>query len=138
MRVVFHGGRIVTAGPDGVIENGILIVDDGRIGEVGAAGEIEVPGTDAQLIDLEGQTAIPGLIDLHGHVCGFTAAETAEGINPKTVTDSVIRATLNCHGAISNGITTVREVGSRHEGIFNISRAVERGDLLGPRIFACG
>ena len=77
MRVVFHGGRIVTAGPDGVIENGILIVDDGRIGEVGAAGEIEVPGTDAQLIDLEGQTAIPGLIDLHGHVCGFTAAETA-------------------------------------------------------------
>jgi imidazolonepropionase-like amidohydrolase len=48
------------------LENGILLVNDGRIDQVARADEIEVPAG-ARVIDANGTWIIPGLVDAHVH-----------------------------------------------------------------------
>ena len=54
--------KLFTSGPDGVIENGAVLVKDGRITAVGKQGDVKAPA-DAQRVDAA--VAIPGLIDSH-------------------------------------------------------------------------
>ncbi len=59
--VVLKGGELLTVS-HGVIENGVIVMQGGKITAVGAAGAVNVPG-DAQVIDARGMTIYPGLID---------------------------------------------------------------------------
>src|SRR6266849_1922847 len=49
----------------GTIENGSILIKDGKIAEVGSS--IKAP-KDAQVIDAGGQFVIPGIIDCHSHI----------------------------------------------------------------------
>jgi imidazolonepropionase len=51
----------------GMVENGRVVIDGGRIVAVGAASEIAVPAG-AEVIDCEGRWVTPGLIDCHTHL----------------------------------------------------------------------
>lgn len=68
--------RVVTvSGP--VLENGTIIIRDGLIAEVGPADKVAIP-EDADVIDAEGLTAYPGLIDSHSRVFLETPREEAD------------------------------------------------------------
>lgn len=64
--------RIVT--PAGVIENGTLIAEDGRITGVGS--DLSIP-SDAAVRDADGLTLLPGFLDLHIHGGGGADAMDA-------------------------------------------------------------
>lgn len=51
---------------EGVIENGVILIDGQRIAAVGAADTVDVP-SDAQIIDAEGLYVGPGFVDIHVH-----------------------------------------------------------------------
>jgi len=55
------GGKLLTVS-HGTIENGVLLIVDGKITAVGAAGSVAVP-KDATIVDAHGLTVYPGLID---------------------------------------------------------------------------
>jgi imidazolonepropionase-like amidohydrolase len=55
------GGKLLTVS-HGIIENGVLVIANGKITAIGAAGSVTVP-TDARIIDAHGMTVYPGLID---------------------------------------------------------------------------
>ena len=59
--VVLKGGKLLTI-THGVIENGTLVMQGGKITSVGAADSVTVPGG-AQIVDVTGMTVYPGLID---------------------------------------------------------------------------
>lgn len=59
--VAIVGGKLLTVS-HGAIENGVLVLVDGKIAAVGKAGEVTVP-QDATVIDAKGLTVYPGLID---------------------------------------------------------------------------
>ncbi len=59
--MALKGGKLLTVS-HGVIENGVIVMQGGKITAVGAAGAVNVPG-DAQVIDASGMTIYPGLID---------------------------------------------------------------------------
>lgn len=65
--MVVRNGAIV--GADGAIENGWLLVRDGRIAAVGS-GDEPAEASSAEAIDAGGRPVLPGLIDTHFHV-GF-------------------------------------------------------------------
>lgn len=59
--VVLKGGKLLTI-THGVIENGVIVLQGGKIAAVGAAASTKVPAG-AQIIDVTGMTVYPGLID---------------------------------------------------------------------------
>ena len=65
MKTAIVGGKVYTI-TNGVIENGTVLIEDGKILEVGA--NVEVP-SDAKVINAEGKTVTPGIIDAHSHIC---------------------------------------------------------------------
>jgi imidazolonepropionase-like amidohydrolase len=59
--VAIEGGKLLTVS-HGTIENGVLVIADGKIAAVGKAGEVKIP-SGAQVVDAKGMTVYPGLID---------------------------------------------------------------------------
>src|SRR5262244_991841 len=110
-RLAITGGRIVT--PKDVIENGVVLCEDGRIKAVGSMNAIE-PELGSQIINAAGRVVMPGLIDTHFHGSGGddVMADGAEGIR------RISRALLK-YGTIGYLATTIA---ARHE---ELMRAVE-------------
>ena len=65
--VLYEGARIVTGDAAAPIENGALLVENGRIARVGRKGEVQAPAG-ATRVDLTGKTVIPALVDAHSHI----------------------------------------------------------------------
>jgi imidazolonepropionase-like amidohydrolase len=59
--IAISGGRLLTVS-HGTIENGVLLIADGKITAVGEAGKVSIP-TNAEIVDAHGLTVYPGLID---------------------------------------------------------------------------
>jgi len=64
--VVLKGGKLLTVS-HGTIENGVLVMQDGKIVALGSAASVKGP-KDAQVIDVTGMTVYPGLIDSETHL----------------------------------------------------------------------
>ena len=73
--LILHSGTVVTV-DDAVSDGEALAVLDGRILAVGSNDEIDAyKGSGTELIDLDGQLAIPGFIDSHVHFSGIGTAQ---------------------------------------------------------------
>jgi imidazolonepropionase-like amidohydrolase len=59
--IAITGGKLLTVS-HGTIENGVLVIADGKIAAVGAASDVKIP-KGAQIVDAKGLTVYPGLID---------------------------------------------------------------------------
>ncbi|MFO8080089.1 MAG: amidohydrolase family protein [Armatimonadota bacterium] len=91
-------GRVIDGTGAEAIEDGVVLIRDGRTEAVGPAGEVKVPD-DTEVIDASGRTVMPGLVEGHAHVGGTTAAQ------------QVLRFSLQ------RGITTVCSVSANIAGI---------------------
>jgi imidazolonepropionase-like amidohydrolase len=74
--IVLQGGKLLTVS-HGVIENGVLVMEGGKITGLGSAGSVNVPD-DGKLVDVTGMTVYPGLID----------SETSLGLTEISAEDS--------------------------------------------------
>jgi imidazolonepropionase-like amidohydrolase len=63
---VIQGATVITGTGSPSIRNGAIVIEGGRIREVGPRNEVRVPNN-AQVIDARGKWVIPGLIDAHVH-----------------------------------------------------------------------
>lgn len=80
-RLALTHGKIFT-GVHGSSEVEALIIEDGKIMEVGSTSQVlEMLGGNADIpvVELGGRTAIPGFVDSHNHV--LSAATLLEGVN---------------------------------------------------------
>lgn len=82
--LVIKGGTFLT--PEERIEGGALLIEDGKILEVGK--EINIP-PDAEVIDAQGKFIIPGLIDAHCHTGLFPDGVGHEQSDGNEMTDPV-------------------------------------------------
>lgn len=86
---VYLDGKVITADQRFSIAQAVAI-QDGKFVAVGSSDEIRKyvgPGT--RVVDLQGKTVIPGLMDSHSHMIGAGTAETtAQVIKAKTVADA--------------------------------------------------
>ena len=64
--VVIQGATLITGTGSPAIRNSAIVIDGGRIRDIGPRNEVRVPGN-AQTVDARGKWVIPGLIDAHVH-----------------------------------------------------------------------
>jgi imidazolonepropionase-like amidohydrolase len=100
----FTGARLLIGNNVPVIENGVLVVRNGRIIAAGPAEEIVIP-VEAEEIDLTEKTIIPGLINGHAHVTSTRGLES----DPAYYTENNIVNQLTVYARY--GVTTVLSLG---------------------------
>ena len=130
-----RAGRVLDVAAEKVRENVVVVVEAGRIREIGTSVP---PG--AMLVDLSGQTLLPGLIDAHTHVLlqgDATSAEYDAQLMGESLPYRTLRATRAMKIALDHGFTTLRDIGNEGAGFADVDlkRAVERGVVDGPRLF---
>ncbi|MDR2487198.1 MAG: amidohydrolase family protein [Clostridiales Family XIII bacterium] len=109
-----------------------VAVAEGRIQWVSPVARAVVP-KGATVLELDGMTVMPGLIDAHVHLSGVASDRiSAFSIHP---TVRVYRTVYQAQELLSFGITGIRDI-SPH-GTF-LKRLVALGEIAGPRIVACG
>ena len=74
--IAFINAKIVTI-TNGTIENGVLLVEEGKIKAYGA--DVAVP-ENAEIIDAKGGWLTPGFIDVHTHMSTFGEPNTNPGL----------------------------------------------------------
>jgi len=97
------------------IEQGILLVQNGKITAVGDARTVRL-ASNVTTIDVGGKTIMPGLIDSHSHIGGGSGADGSAPIQPDVrLLDSINVRSSGIQRAQSGGITTVNVMpGSGH------------------------
>lgn len=110
----FVGARIVPVSSE-VIEEGTLLVRDGKIEQVGPVKDVIIPDG-AVRIDVTGKTIIPGLICTHSHIGWGGGGDSSEPIQPECHTlDSVDVRSASFMRARAGGLTLVNQMpGSGH------------------------
>jgi imidazolonepropionase-like amidohydrolase len=78
--VAITGGKLLTI-THGTIENGVIILENGKIAAVGPAASTKVP-KDAQVFDAKGMTVYPGLFDAETQL-GLIEVESDENSNDR-------------------------------------------------------
>jgi N-acetylglucosamine-6-phosphate deacetylase len=78
------GGRVAT--PDGVLDPGWVLVDDGTISSAGSGEPPARP--DAEVIDASGSWVLPGFVDIHCHGGGGAAFTSADPAHVRQVVDA--------------------------------------------------
>ena len=109
------GATIVDGTGRAAIADGVIVVRDGRIADVGPRTAVTVP-PGVPTVDVDGKTIVPGLWDMHTHV---TQIEWAPAY-------------------LAAGVTTVRDMGNEFEFVVPLRDAIASGRALGPRILAAG
>ncbi len=83
---IWSGGPIITMAGDTAETAEALAVRDGRILAVGSLASVrKAAGKKAEMVDLKGQTLLPGFIDAHGHVSSVGQAASLAALAPPPV-----------------------------------------------------
>jgi hypothetical protein len=115
-RILLTNARLFDSVTGSISERTAILINGERIESV-TIGETRVP-EGAEVIDLQGHTVVPGLIDTHVHYAlgGDEAMKLF----------------------IANGVTSVRDCGGQLELLKAAQHAIASGEKIGPRLYICG
>jgi hypothetical protein len=123
-RIVFQGGRVFD-GTGAPLADADLVIEDGRIAEVGSG----LDGDDG--IDCSGKALLPGLFDTHVHMVSRYEDFDEIRVMHEPFSTPFYRVTENMRRTLACGITTVRDAAGADAGM---RLAVDEGSLVGPRM----
>ena len=131
-----RAGKLIDPDSGTVLTDQIILIRDSRIEKVGKALDIPAGAT---VIDLTKMTVLPGLIDCHTHLADGAHDGEPMGQFKKTAAQVALESVPNARAMLESGFTTVRDVGAyRALGDVALRDAINRGDIIGPRMYVAG
>jgi imidazolonepropionase-like amidohydrolase len=128
--IVFRNAAIVDAQAHHRREGHDVVVENGTIREV---SERPVALQGASMIDIQGRTLMPGLIDCHVHSIATMLNLGANAAQPNAII--TLKSVPILRGMLERGFTTVRDAGGAD---YALALAIESGIVPGPRMFVAG
>jgi imidazolonepropionase-like amidohydrolase/ABC-type multidrug transport system permease subunit len=125
--------RIFT-GDGRVIENGAVLIRNGKIEDIIEGGDADAKALKAEAIEGAGKTMLPGLIDVHVHLGapgGFYEDEKVYQ-QPEKMIERELAAYLY------SGITAVKSAGDFTDTVLKVRTRMNSGEKLGAELFVCG
>lgn len=117
-------------------EGWVVRVKGDKIDAVGLVNTVSSNG--AEVIDLNGQTLLPGLIEGHSHLLLHPYNETPwdDQVLREARSLRVARATVHAQKTLLAGFTTVRDLGTEGAGYDDVGlkQAITQGIIPGPRM----
>ena len=124
------GAKIYPSPTEQVIENGSILVHDGRIVALGPSAAVKVPH-DATVIDCKGLVVTAGFWNSHVHIL-LPGLLHAEKLSSQQITSQLEEMLTRW------GFTTVFDIASVLDNTTLIRRRIEGGEVKGPRIHTVG
>ena len=128
--LLLSGGMLLDPLHDQLLGRHDVLLENGQVREV---SEKPIKPGKAEVIELDGKTIMPGLIDLHVHVMATQLNLSTQGMLPDALV--MLRAVPIMQAMLRRGFTTVRDAGGAGWGL---KTALEEGSVVGPRLFISG
>jgi len=154
VQTLVRAGRMLDPRTGQVLSPAAVLIENGKIKEVGSPTQVQAHAPGVKTIDLGSSTLLPGLIDSHTHllldiivppeaeIARHFNGEFAPGLLLAVVESPTKRVLLGAQLAredLESGFTTIRNLG--HSGIDGdaaLRDAINAGRVPGPRILASG
>lgn len=134
-RLWLTGARLFDGTAAPVREGAAVLVADGRVEAVGAASDGVPDG--AVVVELAGRLLMPGLIDAHAHIKAEHPVPDP-GAEPLWPGADAHFVAADLRQTLRRGVTTVRDVGSYGDLVFEARQGMRYGAFRGPRLLTCG
>jgi imidazolonepropionase-like amidohydrolase len=135
-RLALRAARMLDVRQGRLVENAVLIIEGDRISRAGQ--NLPIPaGT--EVINLGDVTLLPGLIDAHTHIT-YHFDETGHfgSRGDASVAVTARYAADNARRTLEAGFTTIRNLAAVYQVDIRLRDAINRGELLGPRMQVSG
>jgi imidazolonepropionase-like amidohydrolase len=154
VQTLVRAGRMLDPRTGQVLSPAAVLIENGKIKEVGSPTQVQKHAPGVKTIDLGSATLLPGLIDSHAHllldiivppeaeIARHFNGVFAPGLLLAVVESPAKRVLLGAQLAredLESGFTTIRNLG--HSGIDGdaaLRDAINAGRVPGPRILASG
>ncbi|RDY58680.1 metal-dependent hydrolase family protein [Flagellimonas nanhaiensis] len=130
-----HCGQIIDVESGKVLSEKTIVVSGKKIKSIsngyqtGSEGDV--------IVDLKDKTVLPGLIDMHVHIEGQSSPKRYIQRFTLNEADVAFESTIYAKKTLLAGFTTVRDLGGSGVNIA-LRKAIDRGTIMGPRIFTAG
>jgi imidazolonepropionase-like amidohydrolase len=129
-RLAVRAGRLIDGTGAAPVRDAVILIEGDRITAVGPGLAIP-PGT--EVVDLSHSTVLPGLIDCHTHITGQSGSYY-DDLFRRSPIDIAVTAHVYARRTLEAGFTTVRDVGASEFIDVALRNAIDRGDVVGPRM----
>ena len=131
------GGTVVDLDGKAPLEDAVILVEGERIAAIGAAGSVDIPDG-AEQIDTGGSWLIPGLMNMHVHLGLVLPGKLTAELADESEAALALRMAMNARESLQAGVTTIRLTGDRAHADLDLMRAINKGQVDGPRIYSAG
>ena len=136
---VIKAGHFFDARKGKMLKNQIIVIQDGKIKEIGINPKFKNP---ERIIDLSNSWVLPGLMDCHVHITlnlPYRNVNIEQLYAHESTSLRAIRGTLVAKQFLDNGFTTIKEIGNdANYATADIIKAINKGWTQGPTIIYAG
>jgi imidazolonepropionase-like amidohydrolase len=135
--IAIRGGQLIDGTGADPVRNALIVLEGGRVTYAGPESGRTAP-RDGRVIDAEGASVLPGLMDAHVHISLNAPDNLLQEVTSRSLGEIAYDLARNLRETVAAGVTTIRTVSDLGHLDIAAMRSIKRGVLVGPRMQTCG